>query len=262
MVKAGIVNAEGTARAIRLPVLRNSIQPEAHKLFRIWRVAHPLGLVLCVNGRRAIWHSSYCHHLEDPETCSKQWERWLTNRRKVLGGTVNNLKGWAYNEGLEPKGCSHCKKSVPSAAEAKAALEHGFELVQQADARAVAQEAERIVKPSSRSAITIQRIVRDTKSARTTKQLHQYRCQMCRRRIVLPDGRFYAEAHHIQPLGRPHGGPDVPENILCVCPNHHVALDYRCFRIEKAKLRTRPDHRVSDKYIAYHNKLCAEDLGR
>jgi hypothetical protein len=36
----------------------------------------------------------------------------------------------------------------------------------------------------------------------------------------------YAEAAHIRPLGAPHHGPDTPENILCLCPNHHVLLDH------------------------------------
>ena len=38
-------------------------------------------------------------------------------------------------------------------------------------------------------------------------------------------GRRHAEICHIKPLGRPHNGPDVPENILCLCPNCHVLLD-------------------------------------
>jgi len=31
--------------------------------------------------------------------------------------------------------------------------------------------------------------------------------------------------HHLKPLGSPHDGPDVPENMLVVCPNHHVDFD-------------------------------------
>jgi putative restriction endonuclease len=31
---------------------------------------------------------------------------------------------------------------------------------------------------------------------------------------------------HIRPLGAPHNGPDVKENIIiCLCPNHHVLFD-------------------------------------
>lgn len=35
----------------------------------------------------------------------------------------------------------------------------------------------------------------------------------------------YAEAAHIRALGSPHNGPDVIENVLCLCPNHHVLFD-------------------------------------
>ena len=36
----------------------------------------------------------------------------------------------------------------------------------------------------------------------------------------------YAEAAHIRPLGAPHNGPDTSDNILCLCPNHHVLFDH------------------------------------
>jgi len=35
----------------------------------------------------------------------------------------------------------------------------------------------------------------------------------------------YAEAAHIRALGLPHNGPDVLENLLCLCPNDHVRFD-------------------------------------
>jgi putative restriction endonuclease len=30
----------------------------------------------------------------------------------------------------------------------------------------------------------------------------------------------------MRPLGAPHDGPDTSDNILCLCPNHHVFLDH------------------------------------
>lgn len=70
------------------------------------------------------------------------------------------------------------------------------------------------------------RILRDTVLAREVKESNQHRCQICGQVLKLKDEIPYAEAHHIKPLGAPHNGPDVRENILCVCPNHHVLLDY------------------------------------
>jgi putative restriction endonuclease len=77
---------------------------------------------------------------------------------------------------------------------------------------------------------TTQRIVRDTVIGRRIKELYQYRCQICRTTIVGPSGP-YAEAAHIRPLGEPHRGPDSADNLLCLCPNHHVMFDMGAFSI-------------------------------
>jgi hypothetical protein len=108
--------------------------------------------------------------------------------------------------------------------------------------------------PAERVATNTYRILRDTELARHIKALHDYRCQICGHTIELPDGSRYAEAHHIQPLGVPHNGPDVTENILCVCPNHHAELDYGAVPIARAALRGHADHRIEPRYIDYHNR--------
>jgi len=113
----------------------------------------------------------------------------------------------------------------------------------------------RNTKPT-REECVILRIVRDTGIARTVKQLHEFRCQICGERIELPDGRYYAEAHHIRPLGKPHNGDDVIENVICVCPNHHAELDYLATRLERKKLGLIPTHDVDTAAIEHHNKRC------
>jgi hypothetical protein len=107
--------------------------------------------------------------------------------------------------------------------------------------------------PADREEVTTYRIIRDTYLARRAKQLHNYECQLCGHTILLPDGRRYAEAHHIQPLGAPHNGPDSFENIVCVCPNHHAELDYGARALSHADLRTVEGHAISARYIDYHN---------
>lgn len=72
-----------------------------------------------------------------------------------------------------------------------------------------------------REATTL-RIVRDTAVTRRLKVLYEYRCQVCNIRLEGAAGP-YAEAAHIRPLGAPHHGPDTLENVLCLCPNHHVS---------------------------------------
>lgn len=93
------------------------------------------------------------------------------------------------------------------------------------------------------------RILRDTELSRSIKNENEYKCQICGTTLTIKDGKPYAEAHHIKPLGNPHNGPDVRDNILCVCPNHHVLLDYGAIKLDIKKLEG-----VKKIYIDYHNQ--------
>ena len=72
---------------------------------------------------------------------------------------------------------------------------------------------------------TVSRRVRDSLLTRKIKDLYQNQCQVCGVAISGIGGRHYSEGAHVRPIGRPHLGPDILENILCLCPNHHVQLD-------------------------------------
>ena len=126
--------------------------------------------------------------------------------------------------------------------------------VAQTDA-AVPSVANDIQPPSERAESTTYRILRDTGLARRIKLLHEFQCQICGLAIDLPNGRRYAEAHHIHPLGEPHNGPDVAGNIIVLCPNHHAMCDYFAIRIDLPSLRTHPEHLVEPNYIQYHNDM-------
>lgn len=108
--------------------------------------------------------------------------------------------------------------------------------------------------PTERIEIITYRIIRDTILTTQVKQFHNYECQLCGHSILLADGTRYAEAHHIQPLGEPHNGPDNIRNIVCVCPNHHAELDYGARPLAATDLRTTAGHAVADIYVNYHNK--------
>ena len=106
------------------------------------------------------------------------------------------------------------------------------------------------------------RIVRDTKKARRIKELYDYTCQMCGTRLERLAGP-YAEAAHIRPLGAPHDGPDSPDNILCLCPNHHVLFDkggvgigedLSLFGGAEGRLTVHPRHRVNEKHLRYRQE--------
>ena len=94
------------------------------------------------------------------------------------------------------------------------------------------------------------RVLRDTELARSVKDAAGYRCQVCGEVLLLKNGRRYAEAHHLQPLGASHDGPDVRENIICVCPNHHALLDYSALELAESSF---PE--ASRRYVGYHNSL-------
>jgi hypothetical protein len=117
------------------------------------------------------------------------------------------------------------------------------------------QEASDIVDaPEDRVATTTYRILRDTELARRVKVIHKFECQICGHTIHLPDGSRYAEAHHVQPLGQPHNGPDKIGNIVCVCPNHHAELDYGVASMSLSTLRQFDGHAIDLKYVEYHNR--------
>lgn len=114
-------------------------------------------------------------------------------------------------------------------------------------------------RPAARQSTTVQRIVRDTAMAKRVKALHNYICQVCGIVIQTHAGP-YAEAAHIKPLGTPHNGPDIEENVLCLCPNHHVMFDSGMFSVADdlsligldGRLRTARKHRIGTEYLTYH----------
>lgn len=130
-----------------------------------------------------------------------------------------------------------------------------------------------IVSPP-RTTTTVQRVVRSSAVVREVKQLHDYRCQICEVKLLGPTGP-YAEGAHIKPLGRPHDGPDVRENILCLCPTCHVLFDLGAIAIdsqllvidqfgnslEDRNLRTVDGHKVGPEFLDYHRRTHEVDQG-
>jgi len=130
-----------------------------------------------------------------------------------------------------------------------------LERVMQPEVPPPTQEAIDLVAPPERVHEQVYRILRDSELARRVKKLNDYKCQICGHTIEMPNGGFYAEAHHIQPLGQPHNGPDVIGNIICVCPNHHAELDYGVLSLSLSSLRHSTGHNIAAKYTDYHNQI-------
>jgi len=114
-----------------------------------------------------------------------------------------------------------------------------------------------------RTTSNIQRIIRDTELARQVKKLYDYCCQICGIRLLTSTGP-YAESAHIIPLGTPHDGPDIAENIICLCPNHHVLFDKGSIQIADdfsligldGELHLKREHRIKLEYLQYHRNMC------
>jgi putative restriction endonuclease len=124
-------------------------------------------------------------------------------------------------------------------------------------------------EPVARATMTVQRLVRSSAVGRRVKELHDHRCQVCGVRIETPAGP-YAEGAHIRPLGRPHDGPDVESNVLCLCPNDHVRFDAGAIYVDDAvtifdsatgaelgELATARGHVISGDHLAYHRTTVA-----
>lgn len=109
---------------------------------------------------------------------------------------------------------------------------------------------------------TVLRIIRNTKTAGYIKKMYSYQCQVCGITIATKSG-FYAEGAHIRPLGSPHNGDDNADNLLCLCPNHHVMFDKGMFAVGNdfalqgalsGKLHIKKAHRIAINNLDYHRK--------
>ena len=109
-------------------------------------------------------------------------------------------------------------------------------------------------EPPQRKEVVVRRVIRDTAMVRRLKAIHADTCQLCSLRLEVAGGEAYSEGHHLRPLGSPHDGPDIPENILILCPNCHAKLDFRGYSLEYASITQRARHRVAEEHVRYHNE--------
>lgn len=122
-------------------------------------------------------------------------------------------------------------------------------------------------EPARHIQTTVTRVVRDTQTTRRLKKLYDYHCQICGEQLVGNAGP-YAEAAHIRPLGTLHHDPDVLENMLCLCPNHHVLFDYGGIAIAddlnvigtEGKLALHDAHKINPMHLRYHREHYGFDI--
>lgn len=119
-----------------------------------------------------------------------------------------------------------------------------------------------IEAPPDRIETHVQRIVRDTNTAKSLKALYDYKCQVCGLRIEPASGSYYIEVHHVRPLGGGHSGLDNHKNMLVLCPNHHAMFDFGIpqfiaadrIMIGETSHALTCKHGLAADVIAYHNE--------
>ncbi len=115
-------------------------------------------------------------------------------------------------------------------------------------------------QPSCTSVYTT-RVIRNSDVGNYVKHLYEYRCQITGIQLETPSG-FYAEACHVKPVAKPHNGPDVTENILCLSPNMHVLFDLGAIALTEdfqvigigSKITLHDNHNLSIDCIRYHRE--------
>ena len=122
-----------------------------------------------------------------------------------------------------------------------------------------------VERPPERMEYTISRVVRDSRKTKELKDLYGFTCQICGDRLEIGPDEYYAEVHHIRPLGGVHAGHDSTDNMLVVCPNHHAMFDMGVPVFDRQNRvavngKTYPltlKHEVARENLDYHNSEIA-----
>lgn len=120
------------------------------------------------------------------------------------------------------------------------------------------------VSPPQTTSSTVTRYIRDSRYGEELKEIYEYKCCFCENLIERPHDTPYVESCHIKPLND--GGFDVKENLLILCPNHHIEFDYGSISIDPSNLTLKHinrqnelngkeielRHQVNIEYLEYH----------
>tara|TARA_B100000242_G_scaffold96188_1_gene65845 strand:- start:32 stop:907 length:876 start_codon:yes stop_codon:yes gene_type:complete len=116
-----------------------------------------------------------------------------------------------------------------------------------------------------RAEVTYEKIKRIRENTKKIKIMYDYKCQVCEKKLDVPSGNPISIGAHIKAVGRPSNGPDVVENMLCLCPNHHAQFDRYSFYVDpnnyeikgldlykSKKLNVHKKHLIDKQFLQYH----------
>lgn len=135
--------------------------------------------------------------------------------------------------------------------------------------RNVQPEFVKLVEGSS-TPLRVQREVIGSATVDQVRDLYRGLCQVCATKLETSASN-YSEGMYLRPLLKPHIGRDELENVLCLCPNHHVGLEFgglvplddqrvleRSTGKEIGRLTTLPEHRLDVENIRYRRNMYKE----
>ncbi|WP_443945757.1 HNH endonuclease [Pedobacter sp. AW1-32] len=201
-----------------------------------------LNKILSINAKHALYR-------EDGK-----WYHNLTKFPGVLfdkNGYIifNNEESYINNPKLQVKKDLHITDGIESLANYVKFSKRERELINIIDFVAEDNEEHTI-----RVIREIEIILRKRNLVEKIKKLYNSTCQLCDTQVVIGDKKYYSEIHHIIPLGKPHNGIDALENMVCVCPNCHIELDFKAIPLNENMFKV-IRHTISSKSIKYHNSL-------
>jgi hypothetical protein len=114
--------------------------------------------------------------------------------------------------------------------------------------------------------------VRNAQHVRELKMLYRNACTFCGKQTVIgvDPTKHYSEAAHVKPVGQPHNGPDRKDNMIILCPEHHLQFDRGVLRIgprlgglrvvskipgdplNGSALRLQSPHSLNDSHVSWH----------
>ncbi|HEV8286843.1 MAG TPA: HNH endonuclease [Chitinophagaceae bacterium] len=187
------------------------------------------------------------------------WYHPLRNFPGVLfdkNGYVLFLNETSYrtHEKLKQTKALHVKDGISSLPEYKAFSEEDKKIIAISITRRGIIHSKQIDEEMVRIIRQYEIIKRDQKLVSEIKKKYKNFCQICGHRIQVGKNLFYSEVHHIKPLGSPHNGPDCLENMICVCPNDHILLDFFIVALNLSTLKL-IRHNINEEYISYYNEI-------
>lgn len=167
----------------------------------------------------------------------------------------DNEVDYSNNPNLQIKKSLHIKDGIESLVGYITFTEREKELINNVDSEDNNDDEKKV-----RAIREIESILRNKKLVEKIKKLYDNTCQICENQIRIGENKYYSEVHHIIALGNPHNGPDTISNMICVCPNCHVILDFKFISLDIRAFK-QIKHKISMKSIKYHNFLYKKKNG-